>query len=307
MNETFTFSPSIESSLNLSKVVYTTSNLNDHWALLIFRMFIAVISIIGNFLILYISIRYKDFRKSNSNCLIALLSIGDICLGFGLFIRGLYSVQIIVQDIFIYSTTFCLWISLPQTQLWLSAIIGLICPTTIFYFSITSDLHSQISQCAIGSATKLFDKISSIYAFINAAIVIFFYSLALFFLHKRMSRVGSNGTNIETIIKTEKRVFTYVTFILALYLVLCIFPVVSLLILQSLNVPIAIIGYFSVFAGLGSGINSCIGIFVYLRKHGELKKHLGNILPKWIFKTLSGKDSLTSTKVVFIQSSFTHH
>uniref|UniRef100_A0A914PKU0 G-protein coupled receptors family 1 profile domain-containing protein n=1 Tax=Panagrolaimus davidi TaxID=227884 RepID=A0A914PKU0_9BILA len=196
MSETtpFTFSPSIQTSLNLSKVVYTTSNLNDHWALLIFRMFIAVISLIGNFLIFYISIRYKDFRKSNSNCLIALLSIGDICLGFGLFIRGLYSIQIIVQDIFIYSTTFCLWISLPQvygiafsyiqlssiaidrcfaiTQLWLSAIIGLICPTIIFYFSITSDLHSQISQCAIGSATKLFDKISSIYAFINAAIVI---------------------------------------------------------------------------------------------------------------------------------------
>lgn len=62
-------------------------------------------------------------------------------------------------------------------QLWLSAIIGFICPTVIFYISVESDLHSRISQCAIGSATKVFDKISSIYGFINAAIVICMFFL----------------------------------------------------------------------------------------------------------------------------------
>ena len=58
-----------------------SANLNDHWSVLSIRMLIAVVSIIGNSVILYIALRYRDFRRSNSNCLIALLALGDLCLG----------------------------------------------------------------------------------------------------------------------------------------------------------------------------------------------------------------------------------
>ena len=59
-----------------------------------------------------------------------------------------------------------------QMQIWVSAIVGFLCPTALFGASLASDLKANVFQCAIGSATKLFDKLSSIYGFIIAAFVI---------------------------------------------------------------------------------------------------------------------------------------
>lgn len=76
---------------------------------------------------------------------------------------------------------------------------------------------------------------------------------------------------------------------------------------QAFQVPIVLIGYFSVFAGLGSGVNSCIGIFVYLRKHSEIQKYVSQMLPFWLFKSLSGRDDCSTSKVAVMQQSTASH
>ena len=54
-----------------------------------------------------------------SRCLVqclVLIRINPVLpfAGIGLFVRGLYSIEVIINNIYVYETTFCIWISLPQ-------------------------------------------------------------------------------------------------------------------------------------------------------------------------------------------------
>ena len=48
---------------------------------LVFRLIVGPISIIGNGVILYIALRFKEFRSSVSNCLIGLLAFCEFIVG----------------------------------------------------------------------------------------------------------------------------------------------------------------------------------------------------------------------------------
>lgn len=56
-------------------------NIAEPNEIIVFRLFIGTISVIGNGIILYIALKFKKFRSTYCNCLIALLAFAEIILG----------------------------------------------------------------------------------------------------------------------------------------------------------------------------------------------------------------------------------
>uniref|UniRef100_A0A914EN44 Uncharacterized protein n=1 Tax=Acrobeloides nanus TaxID=290746 RepID=A0A914EN44_9BILA len=69
-------------------------HIGEQAPVIIFRIIIGTISLFGNGIILYITLKFKKFRATYCNCLIALLAFAEFVLGIGMVIRALYSIFI---------------------------------------------------------------------------------------------------------------------------------------------------------------------------------------------------------------------
>ena len=63
-------------------------NLDESIPVLIFRLIISPIAIIGNSIILYIVLRFKEFRSLVHNCLMSLLAFGQLLVGKRLILKN---------------------------------------------------------------------------------------------------------------------------------------------------------------------------------------------------------------------------
>lgn len=88
-------------------------NVDDSIPVLIFSLLVGIVAILGNLIIIYITLRFKKFRLSIANCFIGLLAVSSLSEGIGLLCTNIYAFYREINDITSYNRMFCLGLALP--------------------------------------------------------------------------------------------------------------------------------------------------------------------------------------------------
>jgi hypothetical protein len=88
-------------------------NPDDSLPVLVICFSTGVIAVIGNGIILFITLRFKKFRLSICNCLIGLLAVSEFLEGVSIVLTISYAFYKETASIKNYSRAFCLGFALP--------------------------------------------------------------------------------------------------------------------------------------------------------------------------------------------------
>ena len=84
---------------------------------------------------------------------------------------------------------------------------------------------------------------------------------------------GGEGVASTRRLKTQQRVFKSISLLLVFYFIFCIIPLIVSIVGLMVGLDEDSLGLISILIGLGADVNSCVGIFIYLSRHEEVKKH----------------------------------
>uniref|UniRef100_A0A914D1V2 G-protein coupled receptors family 1 profile domain-containing protein n=1 Tax=Acrobeloides nanus TaxID=290746 RepID=A0A914D1V2_9BILA len=168
--------------------------------------------------------------------------------------------------------------SRSMMRVYLTSIIALLCGGFFGFFAMYGLDSSPALQCSTGAAaTQLFVNAWAVFGAIMAILIFAVYIATTIFLIKR-SQVTDH--NVVQLMQRQKKVFISISLILLSYFIFWCLPLFSLIIIETaFNNPL-LLGYISLVIALCSGINSCVGIFIYLAKHQELREYFFKLFPK---------------------------
>uniref|UniRef100_A0A914E9V4 G-protein coupled receptors family 1 profile domain-containing protein n=1 Tax=Acrobeloides nanus TaxID=290746 RepID=A0A914E9V4_9BILA len=147
--------------------------------------------------------------------------------------------------------------------------------------------------CTAGANnTKLFQTFGFISGLIIASVIFTIY-LCTVCMIKRFAKI--NDISMGLVFQRQRRVFVSISLILLFYAIFWCLPMVFVGITNHTKFGIQFVGYNSIVISLCAGLNSCVGIFVYLAKHSELRRYYLNIYCS-MFVRISREDSHLSHK-----------
>ncbi|KAE9548812.1 hypothetical protein FO519_007982 [Halicephalobus sp. NKZ332] len=283
-----------------------TANFENSHLIIAFRIFIGFLAIIGNSFILLVFFKFQAFRNQFSNVLIAMLAFSDIAIGFGILITALFPLLYDHEPGTDYnrficclkSYPICLGINCSQVTFialafdrlmavklrhrytatnfkWRIVVIiisWIISGVILLYFLCFTISSTPSNTCAVGSNVSMLFHYYFIFVGLLVGVVIFgVYSYA-YFLLRNLMELTTSGVKLYNL-NIQRRVFISISVILLSYFILYIIPLIILTIAFVIEHH-SLLGATSIIIGITSDLNSCVGIFIYLYRHEEIKKYL---------------------------------
>ncbi|KAK0414464.1 hypothetical protein QR680_011443 [Steinernema hermaphroditum] len=280
------------------------ATLDEHISISIIRLFIMIVSILGNLLILFVIFQHRKLRKTGANILLAQLAFADLIIGIATGIRGISAIIFENRGISVFDKGICLIIGSPtvfgihlsQTTMVAIAFDRLMCVrfpmmyrkmetslfallrfficfgyslfgTGITYIGFPS--NESIHVCSTGNSVPMWYRpYYSIFGnSVTVAMYIFYILIYIMFNRQKQSSKRA----------AQRTIFATITAVLVSYFFLCFIPNVTVVIgtIKEGNDPNSdLAGYIALFVGLGNGINASLNVFIYGWKHKELRVQL---------------------------------